>query len=193
MWHFLSPIVMTYTSVWHSNQPVPIGYLTAFLYSTVTVFYLIYHCYSTYVNSLSHSHRYTSSVLRRTLLTSHKLKSQSIVWQNSFNIIASSFFSLYLQSITFLSHPLAQVLPNHTRNANAFFFTWCIVFVLFNCPLATLQTRNVYNCIMFQKLAISPYSHSQPNSVFISQSSVFLWTCKLMSVRNHPKRLHTKS
>lgn len=121
MWHFLSPIVMTYTSVWHSNQPVPIGYLTAFLYFTVTVFYLIYHCYSTYVNSLSHSHRYTSSVLRRTLLTSHKLKSQSIVWQNSFNIIASSFFSLYLQSITFLSHPLAQVLPNHTRNANAFF------------------------------------------------------------------------
>lgn len=29
---FFSPIVLTYTSVWHSKQPVPIGYLTSFLY-----------------------------------------------------------------------------------------------------------------------------------------------------------------
>lgn len=32
VWHFFSPIVLTYTSVWHSKQPVPIGYLTSFLY-----------------------------------------------------------------------------------------------------------------------------------------------------------------
>lgn len=159
MWHFLSPIVMTYTSVWHSNQPVPIGYLTAFLYFTVTVFYLIYHCYSTYVNSLSHSHRYTSSVLRRTLLTSHKLKSQSIVWQNSFNIIASSFFfSLYTKHkivITSLSTSIAKPY----KKCECIFFTWCIVFVLFNCPLATLQTRTL--------------THSQTLSSFLRAASFF--------------------
>lgn len=84
---FFSPIVLTYTSVWHSKQPVPIGYLTSFLYFKVTVFQLIYHCYSTYVNSLSHSHHYTDYVLRRTFLTSHILKSKNIVYLNSFNII----------------------------------------------------------------------------------------------------------
>lgn len=69
------------------------------------------------------------------------------------------FFSLYIQSIKLLSHPLAQVLPNHTRNANAFFFTWCIVFVLFNCPLATLQTRTL--------------THSQTLSSFLRAASFF--------------------
>lgn len=41
------------------------------------------------------------------------------------------FFSLYIQSIKLLSHPLAQVLPNHTRNANAFFFyvVYCLRFI----------------------------------------------------------------
>lgn len=102
------------------------------------------------------------------------------------------FFSLYTKHKIFITS-LSTSIAKPYKKCECIFFTWCIVFDLFNCPLATLQTRNVYNCIMFQKLAISPYSHSQPNSVFISQSSVFLWTCKFMSVRNHPKRLHTKS
>lgn len=105
VWHFFSPIVLTYTSVWHSKQPVPIGYLTSFLYFKVTVFKLIYHCYSTYVNSLANSHHYTDCVLRRTFLTSQILKSKNIVYLNSFNIIIWSFFLSIYKTYNFYQIP----------------------------------------------------------------------------------------
>lgn len=162
VWHFFSPIVLTYTSVWHSKQPVPIGYLTSFLYFKVTVFKLIYHCYSTYVNSLSHSHHYTDCVLRRTFLTSHILKSKNIVYLNSFNTIIWSFFSFNIQNIQFLSHPLAQVSTNHTRNGNAFSLSRVVLSSFYlTAPLQHFQ---------LEMCAVASCSKNWPSSLTLIQT-----------------------
>lgn len=162
VWHFFSPIVLTYTSVWHSKQPVPIGYLTSFLYFKVTVFKLIYHCYSTYVNSLSHSHHYTDCVLRRTFLTSHILKSKNIVYLNSFNIIIWSFFlSIYKHTIFITS--LSTIIDKPYKKWECIFFVTCgIVFVLFNCPLTTFPTGNV--------CAVASCSKNWPSSLTLTRT-----------------------
>lgn len=121
-----------------------------------------------------------SSCITQDFLTSHIMKSKNIVYLNSFNIIIWSFFlSIYKHTIFITS--LSTSIDKPYKKWECIFFVTCgIVFVLFNCPLTTFPTGNVCSCIVFQKLAIFPYSHS--NSVLVSQRSVFLWTHKSMSV-----------
>lgn len=122
-----------------------------------------------------------SSCITQDFLTSHILKSKNIVYLNSFNIIIWLFSSFNIQNIQFLSHPLAQVSTNHTRNGNAFSLSRVVLSSFYlTAPLQHFQLEMCAVASCSKKLAIFPYSHS--NSVLVSQRSVFLWTLKSMSV-----------
>lgn len=84
------------------------------------------------------------------------------------------FFSLYIQSIKLLSHPLAQVLPNHTRNANAFFLRGVLssFYLTVLLPHFKLEMCTIASC---SKNWPSPLTltHSQTLSSFLRAASFF--------------------
>lgn len=68
------------------------------------------------------------------------------------------FFSLYTKHKIFITS-LSTSIAKPYKKCECIFFTWCIVFDLFNCPLATLQTRTL--------------THSQTLSSFLRAASFF--------------------
>lgn len=103
-----------------------------------------------------------SSCITQDFLPSHIMKSKNIVYLNSFNIIIWSFFSFNIQNIQFLSHPLAQVSTNHTRNGNAFSLSRVVLSSFYlTAPLQHFQ---------LEMCAVASCSKNWPSSLTLIQT-----------------------